>query len=265
MKKIISIILVMILTLCMFGCGKNNVENGSTTAIPTVKTEATKSAAEISAEGVSDLTPSKTTDEGGGTILPDKYRLCYYNVPYHFSILIDKEEFVKWQEEVYTVQPNDTNQMIIKRFVEDFNISREVFDETNHAMALKLSKEMEVVPVMNPQDYTNQEMWEVYNADIIYTFDDEIINAYYLSHPYPFLYESEYEDAVLAGTYRTQTTDFYFPELDSHSSFLLRGFEYPEEATVADEPTTSTEYAEATETTIADPTAELTVIADSTN
>ena len=63
-------------------------------------------------------------------------------------------------------------------------------------------------PIMNPQDFANQEIYEVYNGDIIYTFDDEIINNYYLSHDYPFCYESEYEEAVANGTYETRTTDW---------------------------------------------------------
>lgn len=61
---------------------------------------------------------------------------------------------------------------------------------------------------MNPQDFANQEIYEVYNGDIIYTFDDEIINNYYLSHDYPFCYASEYEEAVANGTYETRTTDW---------------------------------------------------------
>ncbi len=225
MKKLISIFISnLILILCLFGCGKSNVEE-NTTIVTNISSTANQQTT------VSDSTQSIQEDVGGGDILPDKYRLCYYHVPYKFTLLIDEEEYNKWKEEIYLVYPNDTNQMIIKRFIQDFNISREVFDKINNEDALDIMNNSGEVPVMNPKDFIDQEPWEVFNSDIIYTFDDEIINAYYLSHSYPYELEDEYVDAVLSGTYRTQTTDFYFPELDSHSSFSLRGYEYPEDST----------------------------------
>ncbi len=232
MKKLINIVIpVLILSLCLFGCGKNNTEeNVTTTDVQIGQTEASTTTPNAP---ISDSTQNQQEDIGGGDILQDKYRLCYYHVPYHFTLLVDREEFDKWKEEIYLVYPNETNEMVMKSFIQDFNISREDFDKANHDRALDFSQENQEVPVMNPKDYVNQEMWEVFNGDIIYTFDDEIINEYYLSHSYPFVFESEYEDAVRSGTYKTQTTDFYFPELDSHSCVSLRGFEYPEEVTVA--------------------------------
>ncbi len=232
MKKIICIaISVLTICLCMFGCGKNNIEENTTT----VKENLTANQQTT----ISDSIQNTYEDIGGGNILQDKYRICYYDIPRQFASLVDEEELDKWEDELYSIPINDRNQMVMMLYVRDFNIEREDFDKANENWANWISQKMNEVPVMNPQDYTNQEMWEVYNADIIYTFDDEIINAYYLSHSYPFLYESEYENAVLAGEYRTQTTDFYFPELDSHSCVSLRGFEYPEETTIASVETTT--------------------------
>ena len=37
------------------------------------------------------------------------------------------------------------------------------------------------------------------------TFDDQIINEYYLSREYPFVYESEFEQAVASGEYTPRT------------------------------------------------------------
>ena len=121
----------------------------------------------------------------------------------------------------------------------DFNISREDFDKANHKLALSFSQELQEAPMMNPKDYLNQEIYEVYNADIIYTFDDEIINDYYLSREYPFCYQDEYENAVLSGEYKTQTTDFYF-DYDDHSTVNLRGYKYTEEETTVAEETSAT-------------------------
>ncbi len=252
MRKIFNTVAtLLILSICLFGCNKNNIEeNITTTDIQIEQTEATKVTTANLETPISDSTQNAQTDIGGGMILQDKYRVCYYDIPRQFASLVNEEELKDWENELYSVKINDRNQMVMKCFIQDFNISRKDFDKANENWANWISQIGEV-PVMNPKDYVNQEIWEVYNADIIYTFDDEIINKYYLSPSYPFLYESEYEDAVRAGTYKTQTTDFYFPELDSHSCVSLRGFEYPEEVTVA-----PTEEATATLTTETEETTE---------
>ena len=94
----------------------------------------------------------------------------------------------------------------MKIFVEEYNVPREKFDAANAEWARIVKERLYGTPVINPQDFVNQEFNEVYNADIIYTFDDEIINEYYLSHDYPYCYESEYEKAVEDGLYTPQTT-----------------------------------------------------------
>lgn len=57
-------------------------------------------------------------------------------------------------------------------------------------------------------DYENQQTYEIYNADIIYTFDDDIINEYYLTPNYPYCADFEYEAAVKRGEYTSQTEEW---------------------------------------------------------
>ena len=90
-------------------------------------------------------------------------------------------------------------------FIQHFNFYREDFDRTNLPLAKDFVK-MEEKPTMKPQDYENQQPYEIYNSDIIYTFDDEIINEYYLTPDYPFCFDDEY--ALKNGTYETRTTDW---------------------------------------------------------
>ena len=97
--------------------------------------------------------------------------------------------------------------MTMVLFIQHFNISREDFDRTNLSLA-KDFVEMEEKSTMKPQDYENQQPYEIYNSDIIYTFDDEIINEYYLTPDYPFCSDDEYEYALKNGTYETHTTDW---------------------------------------------------------
>ena len=47
-----------------------------------------------------------------------------------------------------------------------------------------------------------------YLRAVFYTFDDEIINNYYLSPDYLFSMQIEYQNAVADGTYQTRTTDW---------------------------------------------------------
>ena len=105
---------------------------------------------------------------------------------------------------------------------------------------------------MNPQDFANQETDEVYNADIIYTFDDELINNYYLSHEYPFVYISDYENAVSDGTYQTRTTDWI--DIEQMEAEIIEKYGEAEiviETTPAEEASTAAEDTAIPEETIA--------------
>ena len=43
-----------------------------------------------------------------------------------------------------------------------------------------------------PADYPEQEEYEVFNSDIIYSGDDERISEYYLKKEYPYQSEAEF-------------------------------------------------------------------------
>lgn len=143
---------------------------------------------------------------GGGVIGLNKYRVRYYDIPYPFVCLVGEDVYSEWK--VSQSNPYESETMLIVKFIQDFNISREDFDKANSESAWRIKYLLDGVPVMNPKDYANQEDDEVFNADIIYTFDNEIINEYYLSHDYPYWYADEYEEAVANGIYKTQTSDF---------------------------------------------------------
>ncbi|MBQ7122486.1 MAG: hypothetical protein IJO03_09525 [Clostridia bacterium] len=144
-------------------------------------------------------------DAGEATISTRKYRVNYYDVPYQFVLLVGEDNYWDWDEKYLTDNPDDTNVMVMKRFVQFFDISKEDFDKANLEWAKVILSDLGSQPIMNPKDFANQETDEVYNADIIYTFDDEVINEYYLSGYYPYIYESEYEEAVASGEYTSQT------------------------------------------------------------
>lgn len=202
MKKFSCLILIFSLLLLATSCTKNIDKKTTSSASSHVQTE-------VSTKTVDkNLKTSLINDVGGGTPTLTKYRSIYCDIPRPFVNLVDIYEYQTWYENIIKDDPNETNVMVMKLFIQDFNISREDFDRANLEWTKIIIKGFKGQPVMNPQDFANQEINEVYNADIIYTFDDEVINNYYLSHEYPYLYELEYEQAVANGEYVSQTTDW---------------------------------------------------------
>lgn len=87
------------------------------------------------------------------------FRRIYGIVPPEFARLADAEEYENWR-----ISVNPSNGMAIVQFVEYFGISREDFDRANSEYSVSFA------------DGTTE---EAFNADIIYTFDKEIIDRYY--------------------------------------------------------------------------------------
>lgn len=161
-----------------------------------------------------------------------KYRRIYYcggssGLDTFFVNLVSSEEYDEWMNQYYAKHPTgdgmfregekivEPTRMKIVDFVMYFDIPREVFEEANNTWCHSRMIKWGDVPVMNPKDYKEQEEFEVYNVDIIYTFDDELINAYYERGEYPFETEEEYLEAVKYHGYVTQTKEF----------IMLEGFE----------------------------------------
>ena len=241
MKRFASVFLIMVVILCFSACINKSQTSQN-------ETEAKESTTSVTVNEP----PLTENDIGGGELTLQKYRSIYYSIPSPFWDVIDENSrndiYGEYWEEPY----NEINTMRIKIFVEEYNVPREKFDAANAEWARIVKEKLYGTPVINPQDYANQEFDEVYNADIIYTFDDEIINEYYLSHDYPYCYESEYESAVENDFYITQTAEIiniadlkeelaFFNQLKVEKSLLESEF-------VTEEPVTETESASTTET-----------------
>ena len=150
--------------------------------------------------------PDFKNDEGGGVITVQKYRHKFYSVPGTFIDYVDRDDYYEW---LLTIDHTSTAEvMVIKQFVQHFNITREQFDRANLEYAKRIQNKLGGSPCINPKDYANQEDDEVYNADIIFTFDDDLIREYYLSPDYPYLYDIEFEEAVARGEYTSQTEEW---------------------------------------------------------
>lgn len=206
MKKLNAFILILFIILTFVACTNKTLQE-TTTSENKQSTSVNETVySDIDSQNESDKhKETQASDFGGGELTLQKYRSIYYSIPSPFWDIVDENSRQDIYGEYWEQPYSQINTMRMKIFVEEYNVPREKFDAANAEWARIVKERLYGTPVINPQDFVNQEFNEVYNADIIYTFDDEIINEYYLSHDYPYCYESEYEKAVEDGLYITRT------------------------------------------------------------
>ena len=200
-KKLLAMLLITCMLLGVAACGKEtSTDETQSQSI----TEASRAAESPTGEAVS---AAAGDDIGGGTPGLLKYRSIFYSVPRPFVLIVGDAASFRWKYAVSLKQRDEyPEKMRMSYFIDYFNITREEFDKANYAWAVIIKDGFDDKPMLEPHDYANQETSEVYNADVIYSFDDAKIKDYYLCGGYPYLYSTEYEEAVESGEYKTQTT-----------------------------------------------------------
>lgn len=170
MKKIVSIIALALCATILFTVYQVGAEE------------------RITPETVSDLAQSNLPVYQPGSIKLEEqynhdfckgftrqYRLAYYMLWGDFwATLTDEEmnDYYEWSQRKLeeTNGGADLNEMHLVSYIKRYNISREEFDSMVESF----------VKSCNELGFDmNSEMYEVPNADIIYTFDNDIINEYY--------------------------------------------------------------------------------------
>ena len=206
MKKLNTIILIFFIILTFVACTNENRQE-TTTAENKQSTSVDETIySDIDSKNEPDnLKETEASYSGGGELTLQKYRSIYYSIPSPFWDIVDENCRENIYGDYWEIPYDETNIMHMRIFVEEYNVPREKFDAANAEWARIIKEKLYGTPVINPQDFANQEFNEVYNADIIYTFDNELINEYYLSHEYPYLYELEFEQAVASGEYTPRT------------------------------------------------------------
>lgn len=101
------------------------------------------------------------------------FRSIYSSVYPHFVALVDYEEYSEWSS---TVSAEDG--MAIVQFVEHFGISREDFDRANREYARYIYDSYGTSPLYKAS-YSENEIYEIYNTELIYSSDRETIDEYY--------------------------------------------------------------------------------------
>lgn len=101
-------------------------------------------------------------------------RPIYKIIPAAFSELVDKTEFDEWYSSVTA-----DDGMLIMQFVEHFGIEKADFEKANADYALELEKIYGEPASVSPEE--GKEHLEIFNSDIIYSFDRDVIDGYYFT------------------------------------------------------------------------------------
>lgn len=127
------------------------------------------------ADGVISVQNQSSSVETKALFNSGVYRKIYSVIPSQFVWLVDYEEYENWAKTV-----NVSGGMAMLQFVEHFNITREEFDSANAAYEAYINSMGESALDRKPAD-KSEESREIFNADVIYSFDSDIINEYYIA------------------------------------------------------------------------------------
>lgn len=239
MKKINSIMLIVFVLLSFASCTNKNHQETTLKNNQTVSIDESVYS-DASLQNKSDnFKEQEDSGVGGGELTLQKYRSIYYSIPSPFWDVVDENSRNDIYGEYWEQPYSEINIMRMRIFVEEYDVPREKFDAANAEWARIVKEKLYGNPVINPQDYANQEFNEIYNADIIYTFDNEIINEYYLSHDYPYCYESEFEEAVANGEYISKTEEWI--DIEAMEAEIIAKYGEAEIMTENQTPETETE------------------------
>ncbi len=99
-------------------------------------------------------------------------RPIYKIIPAAFSDLVDKTEFDEW----YSTATTDDG-MLMMQFVLHFGIEKADFEKANADYALELQKIYGEPASVSPEK--GKEYLEIFNSDIIYSFNRDVVDGYY--------------------------------------------------------------------------------------
>jgi hypothetical protein len=180
--------LLLCLALCvgclaLVGCGAPAQPPAESTTQPPAATQAPTPTANnqetttapktlpVYTPGLIELNPGEDYCDENEFYFKRHYRVIYYRIPSPIDNLAGEEGYaflaeLSAQADVH----EDLPEMLLVTFVKRFDIKKEVFE--NAVKAIESNYQ-------NGGYDTQNEEFEIPNADIIYTFDNEIINAYY--------------------------------------------------------------------------------------
>jgi len=169
MKKTIAILALL---LFCTACG-NQAEPNTPTSLAQTESTSREITQETSPTAQETLPPAEEWPEGYGEPEPKQYRPIYYSMSRFHIDLVDRKTYSEWQmNRVENNREQYENECIAVSFIREFNISKEDFARANEEVRKRLT-EMGV----SPEDLCD---YELYPVDLIYTFNNEKINEFFL-------------------------------------------------------------------------------------
>ena len=165
MKKISLVFLGFTLVCIFWGCKQNELSDPtSTTARVLTTTQAsTITQAETKPEGITFLPEDLNFDQN---VYP-AHRACYFSDFWEARELFPSDAIARWDDFWGRATPTE---MCLVAMIKLYNVPKEKFEEA-------IQRQAEIL-LAEGRDLSTED-WELPNADIIYTFDNEVINAYY--------------------------------------------------------------------------------------
>jgi hypothetical protein len=176
MKKFNWAILFFALCILFTACDPTDPSRPSETTVFETIVQTTK---------VSETTQKTATEKwmgGDDSYHPGTYRGRYQSMPVQFAKIVGIEKYQSWisvrMEEWANGNEEIMNECTAVAFVKHFNVSKEDFTRANE----EFKKFYLATPNYDPED----PLYEVYDVDLIYTFDNQKINEYFLWENWPY-------------------------------------------------------------------------------
>jgi len=177
MRKLIVFALLATIGCSFVACStpptatqSNLSENAASIQITAEDTASTSGTLPVYTPGLVELNPGEDYCVEDGVYFKRSYRLIYYRIPSPIDDLAGEEGYAFLDETSAQAGSEELPEMLLVSYVKKFNISKEIFE--NALIEIKNNYH-------NAGVDTKNEEYEIPNADIIYTFDNDIINEYY--------------------------------------------------------------------------------------
>jgi len=169
MKKTASILLILAAIILLTAC-RSEENHESTSATSTLPVNSPEISLPVYIAGSIKINHANDYGEDDGLNYKRSFRRIYYVLPGWVSDLVESKTDDYFDFFEANTSDEEITEMYMVTFIKRFNIPKDIFVvacEKDKAFSIRMG-----LDIYNEYD-------EIPNADIIYTFDNEIINEYY--------------------------------------------------------------------------------------
>ena len=187
-KPIVTLLLILSLCLIFVGCtdrDKTDIQSQQTS--PTADSNSIQQTEPLTESTTLSAEPVDGSEDDYFGVRKYKYRYNYYRITSPYIDIVGDKAYGEWIRSDPKYENFDIDEMLMVSYIKHFNITREQFDEASRNREILFEKNnmtLLTYPFENDGEYSyDDEANEIYNDDIIFTFDNDIINEYYARPP----------------------------------------------------------------------------------